>query len=91
VLKRGRRAMVRYTLSEDATVTFRFERRAGGRWAKLRGSLRRRGRAGANSFHFDGRVGSRRLKRGTYRVVALAADAAGNRRSARPVRLRVVG
>jgi hypothetical protein len=88
-LKRGRRAPVRFTLSEKATVTFRFERRAGARWVKVRGTLRRAGRAGPNSFRFDGRVGARRLKRGTYRLVAEARDGAGNRRRTRAVQFRV--
>jgi hypothetical protein len=37
------------------------------------------GRAGANEVRFDGKVGGRRLKAGSYRLALTATDAAGNR------------
>lgn len=40
------------------------------RYVPLKGSFSRRARAGVNSFYFTGRVGGRRLSRGTYRLMA---------------------
>ena len=77
-LRRGRSTTVRYTLSEPATVIFRFERRVRSRWVKVRGTFRHAGRAGANRARFAGRVSGRRLKNGRYRLTAVARDAAGN-------------
>jgi hypothetical protein len=34
--------------------------------------------AGANSLHFSGRLNGRKLAKGTYRLQAVASDAAGN-------------
>mgnify|MGYP001135564564 CR=1 FL=1 len=42
------------------------------------------GAAGTNSLRFMGRLRGRALKRGKYRLVAVAVDAAGNR--SKPVR-----
>jgi hypothetical protein len=38
-----------------------------------------RGKAGTNRLRFSGRVKRRALKRGSYRLLAVAVDAAGNR------------
>jgi hypothetical protein len=46
-------------------------------------------KAGANRVAFKGRVGKKRLKRGTYRVVVTAVDAAGNRSASRPRGFRI--
>jgi hypothetical protein len=43
------------------------------------GSFTRAGIAGSNSFTFTGRMGGKTLSRGSYRLVAIARDAAGNR------------
>ena len=40
------------------------------RYVPVKGSFSRRARAGVNSFYFTGRVGGRRLSRGTYRLMA---------------------
>ena len=59
------------------------------RYVPVKGSFSRTARAGANSFTFTGRVGGRRLARGTYRLMATpSADGlAGNTRS-RTFRIR---
>lgn len=49
------------------------------RTKSVRGSFARAGVAGANSFTFTGRVGGKALRPGSYRLVAVAVDAAGNR------------
>ena len=74
-----RRARVSYRLSEPSVITFRVERIAPGRRpVKLRGSFSNAGRRGANRLSFAGRLRGRRLKPGTYRLVARAEDMAGN-------------
>lgn len=54
------------------------------RYVRLRGSFTQTGTAGLNSFRFMGRLRGRALRRGKYRLVAVATDAAGNRSA--PVR-----
>lgn len=49
------------------------------RLKSVQGSFTRTAAAGANSFTFTGRIGGRALSRGSYRLVATAVDAAGNR------------
>ena len=49
------------------------------RFVAVRGSFTHAGKAGANSFRFTGRVGGRKLAPGSYRLLARARDAAGNR------------
>jgi hypothetical protein len=55
-----------------------------------RGTLRRRTAAGRNSLRFSGRIGRRALPRGTYQMVIVATDAAGNRSAPRTLRFTVV-
>ena len=43
------------------------------------GTLSLRGKAGANSFKFSGKLGGKRLKPGGYRARITAADAVGNK------------
>jgi hypothetical protein len=45
----------------------------------VRGSFTHTGTAGANSIRFTGRVGGKRLKVGSYRLVAVTVDPAGNK------------
>ena len=55
------------------------------------GSLRRASlAAGANSIAFSGRLGTRRLATGSYRVLARPVDAAGNRGAQRAATFRIV-
>jgi uncharacterized delta-60 repeat protein len=49
------------------------------RFVKVKGSFTRAGKAGKNSFKFTGRIGGKKLKPGSYRLVAVAKDAAGNK------------
>ncbi len=49
------------------------------RLKNVRGNFTRTGTTGANSFTFTGRIGGKALSRGSYRLVATAVDAAGNR------------
>ena len=91
--KRGSR--IRYSLSEPASVTLRFQRavksRSSGRrrWVSA-GTLRRAGAAGVNRVRFSGRIGRRALRAGSYRLILSATDAAGNTAKATPRLLRVV-
>jgi hypothetical protein len=79
---RVKRRKIRYTLSEPAAVTLRVQRVVRGRRKPVR-TIRRAGLAGPN------RVKLRALRRGRYRVVAKAVDAAGNASTARKVRFRI--
>jgi CSLREA domain-containing protein len=79
-----RLAIVSYMLSETANTTFRVERcvRRRGRvcvaYGLMRGGFVRGGLAGRNSFYFRGRIGRRKLARGSYRLLALPKDPVGN-------------
>lgn len=84
------RVVVSFSLSAPATVAFRVERRVGGRYAAMRGSLSARGRQGGNRFAFRGRLGGRVLAPGRYRLRAVATDGAGQASAMRRVSLRVV-
>lgn len=83
----------RYALSEPARVTLKIQRILPARRARYRtlGTLKRSGAKGANRIRFSGRIGSRALRRGRYRGVIRAVDAAGNRSAARTARFRVAG
>ena len=48
------------------------------RYKPLTGSFTEAGQAGANNFRFSGRLKGKALKPARYRLVAAAADAAGN-------------
>lgn len=87
----GRRGtVIRYTLSEKATVRVQVERQKGRRYIKLRGVLTRRSTRLVNRLAFSGRIGSRLLAPGRYRFEVSATDAAGNRARPRRVALRVL-
>jgi hypothetical protein len=49
------------------------------RYVNLPGSFQRAGRSGANSFRYDGRLNRKLLRRGSYQLVAVPRDGAGNR------------
>ena len=83
-------AVVSYTLSAPAQVAFRVQRAAGaGRWRTLRGRLVARGESGENAFRFRARLEGRALRRGSYRLVAVATDDAGQASAPRRVRFRI--
>lgn len=48
------------------------------RYVRLAGSFKHAGHTGTNSFRFSGRLASRTLKPGSYRLIATARDRAGN-------------
>jgi Tol biopolymer transport system component len=55
-----------------------------------KGTLRRGGTAGANTVAFSGRIGSKKLAKGRYRITATATDAAGNKAKKKTVSFRIV-
>jgi hypothetical protein len=98
-VRAGRRARLRFTLSEQARVIGRIERRRRGRrgrrggrfrYVRLRGrfSLIRRG--GRNTVRFRGRLRGRALRPGRYRLALVAVDAARNRSRTARTGFRVV-
>ena len=56
----------------------------------MSGSFTHRGVAGRNSFRFTGRLAGRKLTPGSYRLVAVAKDAAGNASLPKRASFRVV-
>ena len=48
------------------------------RWSRVSGSFTHAGAGGLNTFRFMGRLGGKPLRRGNYRLVAVATDGAGN-------------
>jgi uncharacterized protein YkwD len=89
-LRPGGRGTLRLTLSAASTVTLRFERRTGGRYGLLSGSLVADGHAGANRFAFRARLRGHALTAGRYRLRAVATDDAGNASPPRRVSLRIL-
>lgn len=86
----ARGTRLRYRLSEPGRVRIAIKRRpAGRRRYRTVGTLRRSATSGANSIRFSGRLGKRALRPGRYRAVIAAVDGAGNRSSARTIRLRI--
>ena len=82
---------IRYRLSEPALVSFKVERvsRRGG-YRRINRSFSRSGVPGMNTAALASRFDARRLPPGRYRIVARAADAAGNRSRSEAVVLRVL-
>jgi streptogramin lyase len=75
----GRGTVIRWTQSEDARVTIRFDRRVDGRWRRLRRKLAFQSTTGSHRLRFRGRFDLRHpLKPGLYRMTLRARDAAGN-------------
>lgn len=91
-VKRVKRGFtVSYTLSEAARVTFGVERKTGGRYRRLKGSLSKAGGGGANSFRFNGKLKGKRLRPGRYRLTATAVDPSNERSAAERARFAVSG
>jgi hypothetical protein len=59
-------------------------------YRRVRGSFSDRGGAGANRVRFSGRLGGRALRRGSYRLVAVATDPAGNHSTVKYARFAIV-
>lgn len=85
----ARGTTLRYTLSENARVALKIQRKRGTRYRTV-GTLRRNGVSGPNRIRFTGRIGRRALRAGRYRAVIMATDAAGNRSAPRRTSFRVV-
>ena len=66
------------------------KRRRCRRYVKVRGNFTHAGVAGANRFRFSGRLRNRALARASYRLVARATDAAGNRSAVKRAAFRIV-
>ncbi len=85
-------ATVSYALSTDATVKFRVQRRKRGhhgtRYVKVRGTFTLAGAKGLNKFRFLGRLGDRKLRKGTYRLAG-TPSAAGKTGKARRALFRI--
>jgi len=86
---------VRYVLSEAATLTVTVERlrktRTGGRrYVRERGKVTVKAAAGPGAFTYRGRLGRRALKPGTYRMVLVAKDKAGNKSTTKRASFRIV-
>ena len=60
------------------------------RYAAVKGSFQHQGTTGNNRFRFTGRLGGTTLKRGNYRLGAIALDAAGNQSAVRRHPFRVI-
>ena len=90
--KPGKRAKVagRFTLrlSESATVTIRVDRLRGKK-ASRAGVLSSSAAKGRTRLAFTGKLGRGYLRRGSYRAVAIARDAAGNVGRSKAVKFRV--
>jgi virginiamycin B lyase len=76
----GLGTVIRWTQSEDATVTITFERRVRGRFRRVRNRrMRFASSAGSHRLRFRGRTDLKHpLKPGRYRMTLRARDAAGN-------------
>lgn len=84
------RARVRFALSEAATVTLGLQRLRSKRWAPLGRQVRLGGRTGANSVRLPRRFARLAADPARYRLVAVAADAAGNRSARARARFALV-
>jgi secreted trypsin-like serine protease len=82
-VRAGRRAKLSFKLSEPAAVTVTVMRKKGRRYRALSPTMPLGASVGTVSRRFDGRLGSRALKPGRYKLAISAVDAAGN--TARPV------
>lgn len=82
------RGLLRLTSNEAGTLTLRVQRRKGRRWVNRRGSAVVPMKAGANRLRL-GKALVAKLKPGRYRLVVVAADAAGNKAKPRRFVFRV--
>jgi hypothetical protein len=59
-------------------------------YMKLKGGFAYQGKPGGNSFRFSGRLRGKKLRAGSYRLVATPTDAAGNHGSAARANFRIL-
>jgi hypothetical protein len=75
----GLGTVIKWTQSEDATVTLRFERKVGRRFRRVKRRMSFQSTAGTHSLRFRGRFDLKHpLKPGRYRMTLTARDTAGN-------------
>jgi hypothetical protein len=87
----GLGTVIKWTLSEDATVTLRFDRRVGKRWRRVRRKMTFQSTAGSHKLRFRGRFDLKHpLRPGRYRMTLTAKDAAGNVSSPDRTRFRLL-
>ena len=77
-----RGTVVRFSSSEAGTLSIRIERVRPGRKALRSATLTQAIGAGSGSVALSGRIGSKRMQPGRYRLTLTASDAAGNRSKA---------
>jgi len=83
-----RKSVFRYRLSEAAKVKFTIKRKTKSRYRPV-GYFIQFGSAGANGRRFRAKIGSRRLRPGTFEARLRAVDGAGNRSVAKRIGFRV--
>lgn len=76
-LRRGRGTLA-FTLDERSRIVLDIEKRVRGRW-RLAGTRTFDGHVGFNEYEFRGVLQKRRLAKGRYRALLVAADADNNR------------
>lgn len=79
----------RFTVSEDATVRFKFERKQGKRFKKL-GSRSKKAKKGAGKLKWNGKLHGKPLRPGRYRATVVATDAEGARSAPKKVGFRIL-
>jgi hypothetical protein len=82
MIARRRRSIgtvVSYQLPALASVRFSVLRRARGKYRTVKGGFTDDGNRGPNSFRFSGRMAGRKLRPGSYRLVAVPTDATGHK------------
>lgn len=87
--RRKQGTMLRYTLSEKATVKISIAERRRGKLT-VRGTLTRASHQGDNAVFFSGRIGSKALKPGSYKATLTATDAARNVSQAKSISFKIV-
>jgi hypothetical protein len=87
----GLGTVIKWSQSEAGRDTISFERRAKGRWRKVRRKMNFQATAGNHKLRFRGRIDLKHpLKPGRYRMTLRARDAAGNVSSPDRVRFRLL-
>lgn len=86
--KRTKRT-ARFTVDEASTVTITLARKSGRRWVPAKGTLTIGSKGGPTNLAVPTKLGGKTLKPGTYRLTALARDAAGNAGVAQGVTFRL--
>ena len=79
---------ITFTVYELSAAIFKFQRKVGKRFVAVKGKVQAAATEGANTIRWKGKVGGRRLARGTYRVTGVAVSFSGT--SSKPVRVTYV-